>query len=392
MTSTPPPGFDTPTTGGVLGFDHRWTFYAVEIATGRVVSELMLANVKAQIRLTSAGSFSAELPVTQYSDPVIIANLLQITTPGKYSVVVDLDGQIVGEFAIWTRERDISGNTVNLSGLELVSLLDHRMMWDWAWTGVEQLDIAKFLAQEGFTSALGYVTAAMTFPPYTPSGVPRDRNTYKKLDGSIGQRLRELSQVDNGFDYYVHNAWAQTSQLVVQRSFTMAYPRAGVDQAFTFELAGNLATGKLTEDASSLASRAFALGATTNNVPLIGERDDLTLVNQGYPLLDRSGSWTSVTAQSTINDYAQALLVGSQTGGTNQPLVATVFADVDPMFGQYGLGDRVQVVIHPVATFPNGYSSTVRIVGWDLAPDVTTPPTINLVLTGADLTQPPSGG
>lgn len=370
------------TSDAILGFDHRWTCYGVETVTGKVITELPLVDVSAQVRLLTAGSFTAKLPLGQFEDRSDAQALLDATTPGKCSVVLDLDGQIVGEWVIWKRTSSIGDDSVGLSGLELVSLLDHRLMPGLSWTNTEQLDIASFLAKHGFVGLPlpGFeITAQMTFPPYVPSGVRRDR-TYVVVDGSIGTRLRELSQVDNGFDYGVHTAWdAASSLLALVRSFVLVYPRAGVDQLFTFELGGNLASAGLDEDAVPLASRSYAVGATVNDVPLIGHVDDLTLTTQGYPLMDVCGSWTTVTDQSTIDGYAAALLKASQSSFL--PVSATVFADRDPRFGEYSLGDRVLLVSPPTNVYPSGVRRNVRIVGWDLKPDITTPATIGLVVT-----------
>ena len=369
------------TDDAVFGLDHRYTCYAVEVVTGTMITELPLTDVSAQVRLTSAGTFTASLPLAHYERRSDAQNMLDVTTPGKYSVVLDFDGQIVGEWIIWKRQRTIGSDVVQLSGSELVSLLDHRVMPGWTYAGVEQLAIATQLAREGFigaTSGVG-ITAAVQFPAYVPSGQLRDR-TYVQLDGMIGTRLRELSQVDGGFDYWLSTAWNPASSILsLSRSFMLAYPRAGVDKDFTFELGGNLASAGLDEDAVILASRAFAIGATTNDVLLFGERDSTALTAQGYPLLDRTGSWTSVIDQATIDGYAQSLLDASRSAF--QPVSVVVYGTRDPVFGQYVLGDCVQIASPPTNVFPSGVSREVRIVGWDLKPDVSTPPTITLVVT-----------
>jgi hypothetical protein len=361
----------------VFGLDNRWTCYAVEVVTGKMITELPLTDISAQVRLLTAGQFTATLPLGQYEQRSDAQALLDVTTPGKYSVVLDLDGQIVGEWIIWKRTRIVGSDGVALSGMEITSLLEHRIMWAYSWSQTEQLDIATFLAKDGFIGTPG-TTALVRFPAYYPSGVKRDRS-YVALDGTIGTRLRELSQVDNGFDFWLHTFWDPSSSLLVlAREFTLAYPRVGVDQPFTFELGRNLASAELDEDAVTLASRAFAIGATTNDVVMYGYRTSSTLTDLGYPLMDRSGSWTSVTDQFTIDSYAQALLNDSQSSFL--PVNAVVYADLDPQFGQYGLGDRVALVSPPTNVFPMGVSRLVRIVGWDLKPDVSTPSTISLVV------------
>ena len=361
----------------VFGLDNRWTCYAVEVVTGKMITELPLTDISAQVRLLTAGQFTATLPLGQYEQRSDAQALLDVTIPGKYSVVLDLDGQIVGEWIIWKRSRVVGSDSVALSGMEIVSLLEHRLMWAYSWTQTEQLDIATFLARDGFIGTPG-TTALVRFPAYYPSGVKRDRS-YVALDGTLGTRLRELSQVDNGFDYWLRTYWDPSSSLLVlAREFTLAYPRAGVDQPFTFELGRNLAEATFDEDAVILASRAFAIGATTNDVVLYGYRENRALTDLGYPLMDRSGSWTTVTDQYTIDSYAQALLNASQSA--TQPAAVTVYADVDPTFGQYALGDRVAIVSPPTNVFPLGVSRFVRIVGWDLKPDVATPSTISLVI------------
>lgn len=367
------------TAAAIFGTDHRWTFYAVSVVTGQMITELPLVDASIQVRLESAGSFSAKLPLGQYALLSDAQQLIDATTPGKYSVVLDLDGVIIGEWVIWKRARNVESDVIDLSGSEVISMLDHRIMWSWSWANTEQFVIATALAREGFIGNPSGITAQVSFPAYVPSGQLRDRS-YVALDGTIGTRLRELSQVDGGFDYWLTTAWDPVSALLaVKRDFTLAYPRAGVDQLFTFELGANLAAAQLDEDAVNLASRAFALGQTTNDVLLYGQKQDLTLVNDGFPLMDRSGSWTSVTDQATIDHYAQSLLADSQN--ISMPLNAKIFLDQDPVFGEYHLGDRVELTSPPSAVFPGGVRRLVRIVGWDIQPDVGTPTTVSLVVT-----------
>lgn len=350
----------------------EWVFYVAEVTTGQIVADLPLATFTGGRSLTG-GSMSATLPVAHL--PVDLRRqYVDFTAPGRYSVIAERDGVVAGEWVIWKRSRSNDEKPLTLTGNEVVSLLDRRVMGGWTWTGVEQLEIARQLVVEGFAGAGDPLTrpggVLVTVPAITPSGQLRDR-TYKQLDGTIGQRLKELSEVQGGFDYLIDTT--RTGQLVT-RTARFHYPRAGIDLPYVFESGsagypqGNVTAITLSEDGTTLASKAHAIGSTSGDVALVGGFQDLALVTAGWPYLERTQTWSDVTVQATIDSYAHSLWQDSQSA--EQPITLSVLADAFPTCGDYALGDRLAFRIEPSGNFPDGYTGTIRVIGWTHQPGV----------------------
>lgn len=358
---------------------NEWTFYVVEATTGEIVADLPLATFSGECSLVG-GALSASLPIAglPYARR---REFVDLTAPGRYSIAAERNGIVVGEWLIWKRSRANDGSPIKLSGNEIGSVLSHRVMWDWSYAAVEQLSIARDLLIEGFAGAgvTGRPGAiAITVPAITPSGQLRDR-AYAKLDGDIGKRLKELSEVDNGFDYLIS---ATRSGQTITRTARFYYPRAGQDLPYVFEMgaldgpAGNVLALSLDEDGTRLLSNAHAVGAVTGDNTVIGYYQDLSLVTAGWPFLEATRSWSNVTEQGTIDSYAHAYWDDSQTA--EQPITIDVLADKFPAFGDYALGDRLAFVVEPSANFPDGYAGTIRVLGWTHNPTGTGPEKLTL--------------
>lgn len=361
----------------------QWTYYVCEVTTGRLVGELPLVNVSAQ-RHMKLGSFSADLPLEfppppdgqlmteherfQFWRPVL-RERLAITAEGKYSIVVDRDGVPLGEWIIWKRDRS---NPTKLQGTEFGSLLERQPMPAQVFKRADQFAIAQFMVRAGFGTPRVLGSTAITIPA-AASPILRDR-TYDPGDStSILQRLDELSDVDDGFDWVIDSTWSSVGGArYITRTLRLAYPRLGIDQPITLDRPGPGGSGgsildfELAADATDLASRVVVYGAGEGSAKVTGVATNPTLINQGYPAMTATASYSSVSVQATINGHARALLAVAQS--SEQPPTVTIRGDVEPVIGTYGLGDRVMVAVEPCPELPDGYFNKVRILGWTFTP------------------------
>jgi hypothetical protein len=362
----------------------EWAFHAVQLTTGSVQMDLDLVDVTAEVSLVG-GAFSASVPMFDYRYSVFQRQqILAATTPGKSSIVAVRNGIVMGEWVIWNRARQNDQGPMQLSGQEIVSFAEARVTQAKTWTNTEQLTIARDLLVSAFAGNSGGAVA-LTVPAITPSGQLRDR-TYKLGDGTMGQRLKELSEVDNGFDYIITPTWAVSGPSSILRTARFYYPRAGANLSQAFDMAGpgydSAGSGSVLEfgvadDGSNLASRSYAIGDTVNgDVPIIGTYTDTALVSAGYPFMDTSASFTSVSTQAGINAHAKALWTDAQR--TMQPVGLRVLADALPTVGDYALGDTVTVLLDVSPNFPNGYQGKTRIIGWTFNPPASGPEVITL--------------
>lgn len=363
----------------------EWVWYAVDMSSSTIVSELVLTDFSGEVSLGAAGAMSAKVPLGDMTAAERAA-AIQVTEPARFGVLAVRNGLVMGEWIIWKRSRDAGSTSVLISGSETISILDHRIMHQWDYPGWDQLTIAHDLFAWGFNAFGG--SPAVTVPTPAASGVIRDR-FYKDIDGFIGTRVRELSQVQNGFEYYLTTTMSLAGTATVGRTVNYYYPRAGSDTSMVFELAGtetpaggNVVTTSVDEDGTRLASSVFSTGANTGQTALNGYYTDTALVAAGYLYLERITSNSTVVTQSVINAYARGGWDDSQTAF--QPNGLVVFADQVPVLGDYRLGDRVGLYIEPTVLFPaGGYTALVRVVGWTLKPGSAGAETVTLTIVEA---------
>lgn len=371
----------------------RWQFYACEVTTGKVTTDLPLVDFSGEVSLLGKGAMSAKLPMAHLSYTQR-RSLLDGTQPGRASVIALRDGTVQGEWVIWTRTRSNDFGSVDLKGNEILSYGDRRLMQAWSWSQVDQLHIAADLVGAMFSGSLvapvGAGAVVMTIDPYVLSGQLRDRS-WAALDGTIAARLRELAEVDGGFDLVFHPAWRATGTAGIDRHCTLYYPRAGTDTGQVLEMAGagfgqgqpvgggNILDFHQDENGSGLASRAYAVGETQGDTALIGIYQDITLIDQGWPFLETSASYTTVKLQPTIDAYARALWQDSQR--LEDPVPGSILADTAPVVGSYALGDVMTVHLDPSVNYPDGFDGKVRILGWTFKPPAAGVESITLTTT-----------
>jgi hypothetical protein len=352
-----------------------WAYYATELISGQVIVDLPLVDFSGEVSL-AGGPMTAKLPLLDLSADQR-EMYLDSTIPGRYTILAVRNGVPQGEWIIWQRTRANDLSTVGLSGAQIKSFLERRVSQTKTYSATEQLDIAKDLVLTGFgASPQGNGAVAITVGSYTPSGKARDRE-YKQCDGTIGQRLKELGEVIDGFDTYVTSEWTGGAHQTptVTRTVRFGYPRAGSDQDLVLE-DRHVLSFELAEDARDLASRAYTVGDSG----LISTYEDDRLVTVGrLPYLEKSASYTSVTQQATLDSYARALWDDSQVSAL--PGSLTVLADVQPGIGDWSLGDVVTVQLEESINFPVGVRVDVRIIGWTFKPPRSGPETLSLAIT-----------
>jgi hypothetical protein len=99
--------------------------------------EVPFSGVSWERKINSAGSFSGSIaiPGNAATDAIRLSSsedhfdLYNSTLPGKNAIYIMRNDQIVWGGIIWTRDYDIKTKVVNVSALEFVSYLYHRVFW-----------------------------------------------------------------------------------------------------------------------------------------------------------------------------------------------------------------------------------------------------------------------
>lgn len=208
-----------------------------------------------------------------------------------------------------TGNEDDDGAFIEIVGASLDSYAFHRQIWNsLRFDQVDQVDIALALMADMQFEVPGDPAILLSGDP---SGVLRDRAYLASEAATYGDRLVELANVQDGFEYrtqaYVNGGGHRV------REFVAAYPK--LDPGPIGELAlqrpGNLLGYTYHKSALDAAIRWRTRGDTVNDdvtadsEPLMSDiMVAQEFIDAGWPYLDRTIDRQGVTELATLNDYA----------------------------------------------------------------------------------------
>ncbi|GAA1049817.1 hypothetical protein [Arthrobacter russicus] len=318
--------------------------------------------------------------------------LLSFLEPGRCFIGfrVPESGQVLNAGPIWSHSWDGAGQSLGLTALGIGSVFERRRLVPVLGPGERVQDsLLSFRGLSLGSIAKRLVELALSHPGgnlplVLPADVPgADERSYKGVElGKIWERINQLSAVAGGPDIaFIPRMSGPTALEWVMRIGEPLLTQSGADWQW------DLATGSstvlsmdVTRDATKLASRAWAIGSGQGNEAVIGMAEDPSLVrNSDFPLLEASVSQTSVSVQTTIDSYAQALVASSSRPWQTWKLV--VSASGSPALGDYRPGDWCRILIpeeHPYLR-PGPYRTRILAISGQLgseAVDVEIAPTM----------------
>jgi hypothetical protein len=344
-----------------------------DILTDQTVTELDLAVTTCQRRIVVPGNFNATLPITNLTT----AEQARKIIAGRTLIHMYRDNDIWGTYPVWYAEpaMDEGGDiTLQIAGATLESYLYRRKIRaDLDYLGWDQLDIARALLTHMASRPegdIGLVLDGLT------SGVLRDRHYKASESAWYGQRLEELANVIDGFEYMIRTFRDPTTGQRI-RQWVSGYPTLGnADATHIIEQPGRIKAWSLPEDATQAATAWQTRGDTiqddlgTASQPLMSlAYEDAAKLGEGWPLLDQTVDYSTVREVATLNAYAQQLR-DTRSGSVTVPKITVAFDDgfaLDPNF----LGDVAKFTLvndwFPLTSdgAPT-YDKTWRIVGMDL--------------------------
>lgn len=352
----------------------EYTYRFADLLTDIDIAELELSDVKFDRRINQAGAFSASITVSN-SD---VADQVKKVVPAKTIVHVYRDTEIWGSYIIWTMNISSSSHgpvKVDFQGATLESWLDRRIIdTDLTYTATDQFDIARDLidnAQLGWTP---YETAAHMGITYNTddSGVLRDRSYYVTDATTVGQRIRELANVDNGFEFMI-NTYEDSG---VRHRIFLIYSQMGFEENdVIFTYPGNINSYQLTYDAVDSATAWWTRGdsidddVTATSAPLmvpIPSLSDLWLSN-GFPHLDKVVDYSSVTVLATLEQYA-GWWRDNHSGFIAIPIITISTNSLNTIITPTTLGSYADFTIEDEFFTLGEFSSRNRIIGLEVTP------------------------
>lgn len=356
--------------------DLEWRYTFHNALTGAYVDDLPLDGVEFDYGMPpTQGNFTGDLYL---GDRSINSKSWQAATAERQNVIhVWVNGILLPPvFFLWDTDYSRSQRKLTLTATELWSYYHRRTVdRDYTFAQVEQLDIFRTLfADAAYTDITPdgqtlprWCGNLLVTPDSTVTGVLRDR-TYTANDGKdLASMCEELSAVINGFDFVLESYLVTAGE--PGRRIRFGYPRLGYDQSTSniqFRAVergqGNIEDFDWPITGSAAYNVREALGDNTTRNDAV----DLSQLNAGVPLLEKSIVYSGVSDADTLKAHAQADLAAS-SDPQGLPSI-TVRLDQDPVIGSYSLGDDALIHIEDYARFPGPWDSADgldhRINGW----------------------------
>lgn len=352
-----------------------YTYRFANLLSDADVAEIELTNVRFDRRIIQPGAFSASIPVTN-SD---IATQVKKIVPARTIVHVYRDADIWGTYIIWNMKMRSSGRgpvQVEIQGATLESWLYHRIVdVDLVYDNVDQFDIARGLLTNAQTGWTPYESNAdlNIIAQSNDSGVLRDRSYFLTDAASVGQRLEELANVDNGFEYMI-NTYVDVDAGARIREFVLATSMGSSNLDILYTYPGSIITYDITYDAGDAATAWWTRGdtiqddATATEYPLMTAGPVLSSewLDNGFPHLDKVVDYGSVTVLQTLEDYA-AWWRDNHSGIKAVPVIE-ITTNNTTLIPPSALGTSARFTIVDEMFSLGDFSSDNRVIGIEVTP------------------------
>lgn len=381
LASTEPPVPQPPVTQpfapGAGASKYRYVF--TRLLDRTYLGDLNLVGVTFDKRILQPGAFSATIPIPNRRIGDQVAEIIGRDEtdlsigPGVITCQIYREGEPWGEYWITSAQPSRSRRgtpSIALRGSTLDAYLGRVEIQDDLAYAADQIDIARSL----ITHLQGQPHANISLALQAgTSGVMRERAYLESEGGFYGQRLVELGQVDDGFEWMINLELVDGSLV---RKWVWGYPKLGVLDVPPHLFSDGRNGGDILEweeqvDALRGATRWRARGSTistdasTTSVPLVSTAHEATAhLAAGWPRLDRTLSYSTVVESQTLEDYA-AFWAATAPGALRVDQVTVTFGKT-PSFSPNMLGDAARFYFNN--QWHRGVWRTRRIIGVGITP------------------------
>lgn len=351
--------------------------YRVKFAdalTDTLRDELSLTTVSLELRLGAAGAMSGGIPIAK-GDKKTGRRIAALHASGACAVYVYRDGDPWWGGDYWgkTLASDDTGlPTVDISAATFESYLDRVQLGTDlpAILAADQLDIARSFIDH--MQADPNADLLLTYDTVM-SGVIRDRVMYQAASRpSYLKMLSDMAGLDNGFEFSIQ-VLADPTTGARMRRLRLGYPTLSSGVTHRLSKPGAILSYSWPEDGTRAATYLMATGSGVNS----SVHTNATALAAGYPRLDATTSYSSITDPSVLETHATAdLALAAPPVVVPAVRVRLDATDLTPQ----SLGDSVRLSIRD-ELFPDGVNATYRLVGMTIAvPERGAPETCDLIL------------
>lgn len=285
-----------------------------------------------------------------------------VTTPWRHYLAVATDETVLWAGPILPRTRRPGANEIEISAAGLWAVFDRRVVarrGDWDYTDKRSDLVLTYRSLPGV--ALDIVRVALDRPhgdlplvlPQLDTSGDEERRYYGHELASAGERLKQLTDADNGPDLHFQPRF-RADRSGIEWVLRVGQPLLGQRGAdWHFDDGGRLAAYGWDEDGSVMADTVLVPGDGIERGRLIGRATNDALPRAGWPALDAVVSnHTSEKQRRVLDTHARAYLDAFRVGITRD--TAIVRADAAPRLGSYQVGDRVVLTPRPDRGTPAG--------------------------------------
>lgn len=328
--------------------------------TDGALDEFDLQGVSAEVLLGSAGALSGTIPLAR-GDSSRGARIAAIKAAAATAVYVYRNGSLWWDGVLWTKTRatDETGKpNVALQAATWESYLDRVQLG---------ADLAALTSTDQLTIAKSFIDG-MQADPYSnmrlvcdvaTSGVIRDRVLYlASARPSYLKMLSDLATLDQGFEFLCQASVDSSGTRT--RHVRLGYPTITSATVHHISKPGAILSYSLPEDGTRSATYLMATGSGVQSTVHV----DASALAAGYPRLDATTSYGTITDATVLETHATADLALAKTP-VIIPTIRVRLDDTD--ITPQCIGDQVKVSLSD-ENFPTGFTATYRLVGMTVAP------------------------
>lgn len=364
--------------------------YAFEMLTGQRLTPLPASKKAWKVAVNADESITCTIPADD--EGVKRLRIWESTVLARNGLLAVVDGVPVAAGPIWKRRFDEDEKVIELTAGGLRSYFARRVLLPVAarTTPLVKADGFPDASLDVVVNGLSIGTKAkkwvqlsrawpggaipMTFPQ-ADEPVPGATDTVKAIDlKSLGSLIGDLSNVLNGPDieFRVRFNEDQSGILWEMRYGTATQPRLGSTDSAATEWSYGAPEASayglsIDEDASEVASQAWASGGNGSDQVLIARSELSKLPTAGFPLLESTNTGnSSIVRQANVQDKAdQDAYLGQFVASfwsmkvRSKPFMVGGVAR-GPRFGDYWVGDLATVSIDKRNLFGLPGGKTIR--------------------------------
>lgn len=340
--------------GRVVWDTAGFQFLAVSLTSGIALAEFPDLQVsKLSYRFEETTSATMVIPWRN-----IPSNWGEATIPYGVAILLVRGSTVLWGGIVVKRERTLQGSGVSLTVATMEHYFDSVYVRDHVYSNRDQCEIVKDLVSSTLKDHRFMLSVEAS-----PSSVRRDR-TYEESSGkTLLSALQELSNVQNGPEWYTSWRVADGRYMPV---LTVADRIGSVTAVTTFD-ESVMTSFEVLEDYTSGygANMVWAVGDTTGEAQL---RSDVMVADQSYrPVVEHVVRPSlSITRKETLNAHASASLRQLQDGTNTMGMTLSLLA-APIVYEEWKPGDVVAwTVTDDDGRFTGFDHGEARVVGYDI--------------------------